>query len=58
MTTRAVPPLTVALEWSQGHYWIVHDATGRTVAQGSREMCERRAAGWDGLAEGQGDLFE
>lgn len=51
-------PLRVEAEWSQGHYYVVRDATGRVVAQGSREMCERRAAGWSGLVEGQGDLFD
>lgn len=40
-----------------GAYYIVHDAAGRLVAQGSRGMCERVALGLLIIGK-QGDLFE
>jgi hypothetical protein len=48
--------MRVSAEWSQGFYYVVHDAAGRLVAQGSREMCERVAAGLPLIGK-QGDLF-
>jgi hypothetical protein len=40
-----LPPLRVSPEWSQGLYYVVHDALGRLVAQGDKATCDLVAAG-------------
>lgn len=39
-------------------YWVVRNAEGHTIAQGSRELCELVAAGKVGMISMQADLFE
>jgi hypothetical protein len=39
-------------------YYLVKDQTGKTVAQGSLELCERIAAGEPRTITLPGDLFE
>lgn len=52
--------LRVEAEWSQGLYYLVRlhtpDGTSRIVAQGTKAMCERVAAGKSPLVR-QAELF-
>jgi hypothetical protein len=51
---RPIPPLRVD---NNGSYCVVFDATGRLIAQGSKELCDAVAAGQISSITRQGELF-
>lgn len=51
-----VGKLTIVPEWSTRSYYLVKDAAGKTVAQGSYELCALVAARLP-IFSGPGDLF-